>query len=156
MSRFHLKSTLAAALLGLFLAQPGAMSAELANDYQITSDMKIYLGIMPVALLMQHPNALPAGHPLPSRAHSHHVMIAIFDRATGERITNAEVTAWVATPKRMGVKHRLHPMSVAGYTTYCNFFRMLPSGANTIGVEVRRPGNGLVNTVTFRHSTFRG
>lgn len=151
MFTIHVRAVLGATLLALLIAYAGATSAGPLGGYQDVSDMTVYLGTRSVADLRKHPEVLPEGHPLPSGDHLHHVLIAIFDRATGERITDAVVDAWVSSPGYVGRKQRLHPSSVGGQVAYCNFFTLWPGGAYVIRVDIHRPGNQSMATVRFRH-----
>jgi hypothetical protein len=150
MSTRHIKAVLAATLLGLLVAYAGATSAGPLGGYQEVKDLTVYLGTKSVAELRKHPELLPEGHALPSSDHMHHVLIAIFDRATDERITDAVVDVWVSSPIHGDVKKRLHPEAIAGQVTYCNFFTLLPGGAYVIRVDIDRPENQAVTTVRFR------
>lgn len=152
MFTIHIKTVLAATLLGLLGAYANVTSAGPLSGYQDTKNMTVYLGSMSVAELRKHPEALPEGHPLPSGDHMRHVLIAIFDRTTGERITDAVVDAWVSSPTHGSVKKRLHPEAVAGQVTYCNFFPTPPGDAYVIRVDIHRPGNQQATTIRFRPS----
>ncbi len=149
MFTIHVKAVLATALLGLLVAYAGAASAGPLRGSQDTRDMSVYLGTKSVAELRKHPEVLPEGHPLPSGDHMHHVLIAIFDRATGERITDAVVDAWVSSPGHQSRKKRLHPSGIAGQVAYCDFFTLLPGGAYVIRVNIHRPGNQSVAKIWF-------
>ncbi len=101
----------------------------------------VYLGMMPAAVLRQHPDDYPAHEvrKIPSGKHVHHVMLVLFDRPGGKRITNAVVTARVAPLALAGSTKPLDPMMVAGVLTYCNYFSVSPSDTTVIRAEIRRP-----------------
>ncbi len=101
----------------------------------------IYLGVVPAAVLRQHPDDYPSHEVgnIPSGKHVHHVMLALFDRPGGKRITNAVVTARVAPLALAGSTKPLDPMMVAGVLSYCNYFRISPSDTTVIQAEIRRP-----------------
>jgi hypothetical protein len=101
----------------------------------------IYLGMVPAAVLRQQPNDYPAHEvrKIPSGKHVHHVMLVLFDRTGGERITNAVVTARVAPLALAGSTKPLDPMMVAGVLTYCNYFSISPSDTTVIQAEIQRP-----------------
>ncbi len=103
--------------------------------------MVIYLGMVPAAVLRQHPDDYPAHKvsKIPSGKHVHHVMLALFDHRGGKRITDAVVTARVAPLALGGPTKSLDPMVVAGVLTYCSYFRISPSDTTVIQAEIRRP-----------------
>ncbi len=103
----------------------------------------IYLGVVPAAVLRQHPDDYPSHEVgnIPSGKHVHHVMLVLFDRPGGERITDAAITARVAPLALAGSSKPLDPMMVAGVLTYCNYFRISPLDTTVIQAEIRRPGN---------------
>ena len=70
----------------------------------------------------------------------YHVMLALFDRTSGERITDAVVKARVAPLALGGPTRPLDPTLVAGALTYCNYFKISPSDTYVIQAEIRRPG----------------
>ncbi len=111
----------------------------------------IYLGMVPAAVLRQLPGTYPAHEvrKIPSGKHVHHVMLALFDHPGGERITNAIVTARVAPLALGGPTRPLDPMMVAGALTYCNYFRISPSGTTVIQAEIRRPDTARVIHARF-------
>jgi len=113
--------------------------------------MVIYLGMVPAAVLRQHPNEYPAheASKIPSGKHVHHVMLALFDHPGGKRITNAVVTLRVAPLALGGLTRPLDPMMVAGVLTYCNYFRILPSDTTVIRAEIRRPDAARVIQARF-------
>ncbi len=111
----------------------------------------IYLGMVPATVLRQHPNDYPAHEvrKIPSGKHVHHVMLVLFDRPGGERITNAIVTARVAPLAFAGSTKPLDPMMVAGVLSYCNYFRISPSDTTVIQAEIRLPGAARVIHARF-------
>ncbi len=111
----------------------------------------VYLGMVPAAVLRQHPNDYPAHEveKIPSGKHVHHVMLALFDYPGGARITDAVVTARVAPLALGGPTKPLDPMLVAGVLTYCNYFRISPSDTTVIQAEIRRPDTARPIRVRF-------
>jgi hypothetical protein len=69
----------------------------------------------------------------PAGMGSHHVMVALFDAATGARITDARVSASIdgKPPTKP-----LEPMEVNGLTTYGNFFALSGPAVRRIHVEI--------------------
>lgn len=132
----------------LFLA--GALAAAPASQRQVADGVAIYLGVLPAEMVRGHPKEHPesemhGGVPVGT----YHVMVALFDNASGRRITDAVVTAKVVWPDQYRVEKRLEPMTVAGSLTYGNYFRMPEGGAARIDVQIRRPGTAGVVHASF-------
>lgn len=119
----------------------GASSADLVGQTLTIDGMDVYLGLIPVDTLRQHPDWYPNHRPdkFPPGKHVYHVMLALFDHSSGERITDAVVDATVAPLAFSGRKKTLHPIVVAGALTYCNYFRIAPLDIYVIKAEIRRP-----------------
>ncbi len=121
--------------------------ASLAGDlgrYKVVDGIGIYLGVVPTDLIADHPmehteSTMHGGVPL--GAHHHHVMVALFDAKTGERITDAEVKANVREIGLGGQVKKLEPMMIAGALTYGNYFELRYRARYLISVQVRRPGS---------------
>lgn len=81
-----------------------------------------------------------------------HLVAAIFDAASRERITDATVTARVAEVGLAGREQTLEPMEIAGTTTYGGFFNLAGAGHYAIRVMVSRPGHAPVGIdFTYDH-----
>lgn len=110
---------------------------------QVVGGVAIYLGIMPAELVRGHPPAHPesgmhGGVPVGEN----HLTVALFDDKTGERIIRAEVSATVTGPNRFSAEKKLESMTIAGSTTYGNYFIMPGSGPYRIALRIRVPGIG--------------
>lgn len=130
-----------AALLLFAAVTAGAATA--ANYRQVVSGVAIYFGVLPAELVRGHPREHPesemhGGVP----AGENHLVIALFNDKTGERITRAEVTATITGPDRFKVEKKLESMMVAGAVTFGNYFTMPGPGPYRIAVRIRTPGIG--------------
>ena len=92
----------------------------------------------------------------------YHIVIALFDSASGKRITDAQVTARVAelgltkvppfpvaTRERVpfGPQKKLDSMLIAGTVTYGNYFTLPARGLYRVQVQVRGPSMpGVIET----------
>jgi hypothetical protein len=122
--------------------------------YRVADNVLIYLGVLPAAMIRGH----PAGHPeslmhggVPAGADEYHVLIALFNAKTYERISNAEVSARVSEVGLSGVEKKLEPMHIAGTTTFGNYFEMKGMGPFSIEVSVDIPGASERIKVVFEH-----
>lgn len=127
----------AAVLLFLTAAVLGA-----DNRYHKVADgVSVYFGIVPAEIVRGHPREHPesemhGGAP----EYDRHVMVALFDDKTGERITGAEVTARVSGGHASSIEKRLEPMVIAGSVTYGNYFPMMDTGPYQIELRISVPG----------------
>lgn len=130
-----------------------AAVAQAAGDDRAVDGYAIYLGVVPAAIAQGH----APGHPernmhggAPRGRGQHHVMVAVFDAASGARIEDAVVTAKVGEPGLAPVQKRLEPMAIAGAMSYGNYFALSPPGPYRIELRVVRAGAApIVTTFTY-------
>lgn len=130
--------------IGLLVAA-APLYGESADPYVRTVEgVRIHLGVVPAEVmrayhrhsaeaLMHHASA---HEDLPGEKH---VMVALFDAATGQRITAARVSARIAGIRTARATRELEPMRVAGAMTFGNFLPMAGPGSYEIRVEVQLP-----------------
>lgn len=118
--------------------------ADEAAPYQkVVSGITIYLGVVPAEVVQGYPKQHPEGEMhggVPTGRDRYHVTVALFDHATGQRITNADVSATVREIGLGGATKKLGAMAINGTITYGNYFEMPSSGTYRIQIEIRRPG----------------
>ena len=127
--RKRMAAVLLASVLTL-LAVGQAITAE-SGGYQVVGGVGVYLGVLPSEMLKDRAKAGrettmhggPAGG-----EHEHHVLVALFDARTGERITDADVQATVREIGLGGRTKRLEAMPMAEALTYGNYFQMRTRG----------------------------
>ena len=133
---------ISAFLLGIFVAIPA--SADEDENYKVVQGLGVYLGVLPAGLVRGHPESHPeaamhGGAPL--GAHDYHVIIAIFDAATGARVENAKVTADVSGLGHVGGRSvELAPMTISGTVTYGNFVTLPGNDLYDIRIDITVPG----------------
>jgi len=152
---------IAAALFGaLSLSVPGvalmsraAMAAE--RDAAIAAEteqsktaggLAVYLGVVP-AEIVKGPSAQillskgPHDYNITSKSpHEYQIVAAVFDAASGERVSDAVVTAEVSGLGLTGGKEKLEPMQIAGSMAYGGFFELPGSDRYTVKLTVERTG----------------
>jgi hypothetical protein len=149
----------ATAICATAIALSVAAVAYARGDARSVGGYAIYLGIVAAAIVQGHH---PPDHAeremhggVPRGRHQHHVMVAVFDAATGTRIDDAVVTAKVGKPGLAPVRKRLEPMAIAGAMTYGNYFTLLPASSYRIELHIARPRAGAPVVTTFTHATSR-
>ena len=74
-------------------------------------------------------------------AHEYHIIIAIFDAATGARIENAKAAATVSGLGHVGEsRFELEPMTIAGTVTYGEFVTLPGNDLYDIAIDIGIPG----------------
>lgn len=126
----------------------GAMTAPgvAAQDGQSQEEQGLvtYLGVLPASMVKGHDpthaeSTMHGGSP--AGQHEYHLLVAVFDAATGSRVDDAEVFATVTGLGHVGgTRVQLEPMKVADATTYGNFVNFPGADLYTIEVRVRRGG----------------
>jgi len=117
--------------------------------------MTVYLGVIPASVIREHAKDYPAdvSGAVPSGAEQRYVTIALFDANNGQRITDAVVTARVAGTTQASAEKALKSVTVAGSTTYGEYFPMTGGATYRVTVHIHRPGLPHVVQAEFQHRT---
>jgi hypothetical protein len=108
------------------------------NPQHATADgLEIYYGVLPAAMVRGHEKE-HSGKPQASR--DFHVVVTLFDKATGRRITEAKVAARIAEVGLAGEEKSLEPMKVNEATSFGNYFRMSGPRPHRIELSIWLPG----------------
>lgn len=140
----------AAILVGVIAPQAQAIS----NDTSTARGLTAYLGVMPAEIVKGHPSTHPEGAMhggAPESAHEYHVVVAIFDAASGARVSDATVTAKISGLGLPGHEKTLEPMVIANTITYGGFFQLPGADLYTVSVTVKRPGSQAPVVLEFRY-----
>ncbi len=144
-------------LLGVAIFTPVAMAAHVPERFQIVSGVAIYLGVIPAELMQKHPKVHEEHKKhggIPTKGHSDHVLVALFDEATGKRIENAQVMGTVVE-FGLGVQQKkFEPEEIEGTITYGNYFDMPDKSVYHVKLEIRYPGRPGVIKAQFTHQHF--
>jgi hypothetical protein len=142
----------AAIIAGSITAGTGAL-AQPTDDYMRTaSGFRVYLGVMPAELVKGQP-VMHGG--VPTGRHEDHIVVAVFDAASGTRVSDATVTARVSGLGLSGSEKVLEPMKIADTVTYGGFFN-LPADLYTIRITVRRAGSQQPAVLDFKYDHRHG
>lgn len=118
----------------LLLTTPAVWASD-SERHQHIGGMDIYLGVVPAQMTAHHPDRHA---PRLGKRHVYHVLVALFDGNSGERITDAEVQATVTDHALTALKKRLVPMHMDDALSYGHFFRMELPGRYDIAIEIQR------------------
>ena len=114
---------------------------------RITSHgLTVYFGMVPAAIAEGIAGSSLHGVQ-PTAAHSQHLIVAIFNSVTGERVTDVTVTAKVTLPGFEPPEKPLEPMKIADTVTYGNLFDLSRPGIYRIRLSVSRTGTARPITI---------
>jgi hypothetical protein len=124
-------------------------------DSKTVGGVHVVLGIVPAAMVRSHPKdhaegAMHGGAPSFASG-QYHVMIALFDSKTGDRITDAAVMATVSEPGLSTEAKPLEPMRIADAMSFGNYFKMAGKGPFEVMVRVRPRTSAIPVEVKFQH-----
>lgn len=112
-------------------------AAKSIDSSQTAGGMTVYLGVVPAADVKGQ-GTTRAG--VPSRSHAYHIVAAVFDAASGARVSDASVSARVSGLTLWGPEKRLRPIDIADTITYGGFVRLPGADLYTIRLTIQRPG----------------
>ena len=136
------RRTIAALLGALGVAvslSSGAVAAE-TDQSKTAGGVTVYLGVVPAEIVRGLPASGTMHGGIPKGPHEYHFVAAVFDAASGARVSDAVVTAEVAGLGLSGSKEKLEPMQIAGTTTYGGFFDLPGFDLYTVKLTVERSG----------------
>ena len=117
--------------------------------------LRVYLGIIPAeivgeqSLLPPTDQAMHGG--IPSRVHEYHLVTAIFDARSGERIVDATVTAQVSALNVPTTTKKLDLMERAGSPRYGSFFNLPTHELYTVKLTIERAADARPVMIEFRY-----
>lgn len=120
-----------------------------------TANLTADLGVVAAADLRERyepdsPEAKAYGG-IPDGSDLYLVTVTLADRATGEALEDASVTATVGRLGQSGRSRELRAAALHGGVTYGNYFRMAGSGDYQIRVEVAHPELGGIEVMQFQY-----
>lgn len=145
----HLNTFLRAALAGIAALLLTAAFAADSNQHKVVHGVAIYLGVFPAEMILGHPKPHTEAEMhggVPAGQHQYHVVVALFDNATGKRISGAKVSARVHEINLAGAQKKLEPMLIAGTVSYGNYFNM-PATNNPYRIQVQIELQGVVGVI---------
>lgn len=155
MTQAGLRKAATAITLGcLCLLVIGTAMAANSGEVKTGGGLTVYLGVVP-AEIVKGPSPHSAERPMhgriPRGPHEYHVVAAIFDAATGARVSDASVLAQLSGIGLAGERKNLEPMQLSGMTTYGAFFSLPGRDLYTIRLAIMRPGIRQPVNVDFRY-----
>jgi len=136
--------------LALLLATPAN-----AEHTRNVDGHTVYLGVVPAEIIRGHEPGQPERRMhggLPYRRGQQHIMVVIFETASGKRITDARVVARVSEPGLAPMQKPLEPMEIAGAMSFGNYFSMGGPGPYRIKVTFELPAVNQKLETEFRYA----
>lgn len=153
-SAMHLIGGVLAGLAALLtLAALGPVLADDTSNFETVAGISVYIGLMPAEIVRGH----PAGHAetqmhggAPSGPHAYHLVVALFDEQTGDRIENARVAATVSGLGHIGQTNvSLEPMLIENTITYGAFVDLRALERFDIALTIKVPDRSKPVRVDF-------
>ena len=152
MRRNYLRAAFGLAQAAAVMLFVGTAIADHSSGYKVVDGVTIYYSVIPAEALRSYPKGSPEAAMLGDirrGKNAHHLMVALFEGKSMERITDAQVTVRVRETGLGWAKKSLEPLTIADALTYCNFFTFDNHALYTIVIEVRSPGSSAVVTTEF-------
>ncbi len=92
---------------------------------------------------------------IPRGRNDHYVSVALFESSSGERITDAQVSARVSPIGLAGRERDLKPIPIGAAVTYGNFFSMSSPDTYVIEVVIRQMKGGDPIRARFEYRYYR-
>jgi hypothetical protein len=148
-----LKALLRAAAVAVCIVPLGSVLAAEGGQSKTADGLTAYLGVVPAEIVKgSQPHSGPQMHGrVPKGTHQYHVVVALFDAATGARISDAAVSAQISGIGLAGTSKNLDAMLIAGTTTYGAFFDLPGADLYTIRVTIERPSAQRAVVMSFRY-----
>jgi hypothetical protein len=139
----------------ILISITGTALASESDGYKTVDGTVIYFAVVPAEIIRGHAQ----GHSeatmhggVPDGKHIHHIMVALFEADSFDRITDAEVEATVTEIGLAGKTETLEPFTVADALTYGNYFEMPSQAIYRVNVTVQRPGSPKMTEAVFEYA----
>lgn len=128
-------------LVAVALSLATALAGSAAEQKLTIDDMEVFYGIMPAEIVRQTPvQGSGVRHRGRGHKNARHLIVALFDAGTKQRIADASIVASVTSLGLASDEKRLEPMRIDGTVTYGNFFDFpADSGPYRIVLTIARP-----------------
>ncbi|KVT55539.1 hypothetical protein [Burkholderia ubonensis] len=131
-----------------------ANAQEDAAQHLLVVDTDVYYGITPVAAVGVHPSShaeasMHGG--VPPNRYRYHLVVALFDHATHERIRDAHVSATVREFGLGETQKKLDAMAIDGNASYGAYFDLGGAGPYRIKLEIDRSNRPGVTSGQFEY-----
>ncbi len=154
LGRFKARLACVAVIAAAGMLAVGNLAAAESDPYREADGLAVYFGVVPSAIAGDHHRSraertMHGG--APSGLDSYHLLVAVFDQATRQRLRGLQVKASVHAHGRATVTKPLEPMTVGDALSYGNYFVFPGAGEHQITIEILRPETAQPVRVNFAH-----
>ncbi len=144
--------TFALALVALTAA---CKKQEAPRNFQVVDGVAIYLGVVPTQIVRGHPGSHAESRMhggVPAASGSNHVVVALFEDATGKHIEDAQVFGSITEIGAGSDRKKFERMKIDGTITYGGYILDTPAGHDYhLKLWIQLPGNKEAIEATFSH-----
>jgi hypothetical protein len=120
--------------------------ADELERHQRVDGMSVYLGVIPAQLIQEYSGGMHGGDA--DKEHRYHVLVALFDSKSGERIIDARIKATVS-PLGLGGSTKELEVMHGELLSYGNYFTLHKPELYRIRVEIQREKGGAKSMANF-------
>jgi len=154
MTRSRLSNGFAIAAALVLAVSPAPAFAGVNKASATAGPTIVYLGVVPAALTREHSSEqvgeMRMGEVSPRDVNTIHIVVALFDRGTGMRVSNARVNARFVSERGRRWSVMLEPMTMNGALTYGGYSNLDGDNETSILMDVARPAGGKIKSSTAR------
>ena len=118
--------------------------AGVVDGVKTVDGLTVYLGVVPAAVTRahapQHAERTMHGGAVKAGIHDVHLLVAVFNSASGQRLRNVSVTARIHGTGKNRLTVPLPAMTINGAYTYGGYTSLGLEEAIMISIDIRRPG----------------
>ena len=142
-------------VLLLALLLPISGTAEQSATHRQVDGMDVYIGVMRAEMVRGQgsPGERKMHGGVPAGRSGYHLVAALFDQQSGERVTDARVRARVSALGLAGVERPLETMRLGDAVTFGNYFSLSRHAENRIKLSIER-GDAAPVEATFTYTVF--
>lgn len=134
----------ATAATAVAVSRPATAQGTVDANSMVLDGVLAYLGVLPAAIVRGHPQSHPEGAMhggVPDGRHQYHLVLALFDAASGSRFETAKVSVTVmGLGHTAGTRLDLDPMTIAGTVTWGTFVELPGRDSYQLSFKVALPG----------------
>ena len=142
----------------LLLFSSPIVAAQPAHGVRQASGAVVFeYGLVPAVRVADHPSphAESTMHGDPRGQSGSHIVVALFDKASGARISDATVEVRITPLGGAAVTKTLEPMTIEGLPSYGGYVSVVRAGIYRIRFEARAPSITGVASAEFEHRVSR-
>jgi hypothetical protein len=136
-------TTIACVLLAVAVPDPALAAGPIRALSQTADGLVFHYGVVPAGVVRTYPAGRAERNMHRTSSSGRHIVLALFDASTGERVAAAQVIAAVTPLGGATTRKRLEPMTVGGVASFGNYFALTGPDTYRIAFEVERSGHTL-------------